>query len=422
MTVEKESIITDKGRVSLHPEKRIVFLDVLRGLSIFGIFLANLQWFSFSFLGVGGKYVFPETDGKLSFLYAVFIDGKFYSIFSLLFGWGIALQMDRLHHMGMHYLKYIYRRLYFMLLLGAIHLFFIWEGDIVFFYALVGFILVYFRNYSNRTLVKVATLLLLSPILLYALKMVFPLFNYPAIVLTDFGNYLYKINGLTDPYSKSVAYLKSESVLTDVWLNLCDFPYRYADLFFVSRIPKVLGAMLTGFVIGRSGVYKKLSQYKKQLLFFAVLVTVIALPLNYFLALLAESPKAYYALEVEGLYYTVLYAFAVFPLAMAYVVGLALLFESGRIRFILALFAPVGKMAFSNYIMQSAIGIFTFYGIGIGMMYQMGPFSWTLLAIGILVLQIIVSTLWLRYFRFGPIEWVWRSLTYSRMQPLRIKL
>lgn len=411
--------VKDRHSISSNPQKRIAFLDVLRGLSIFGIFLANLQWFSFSFLRVGGKYVFPEADSKLSFLYAVLVDGKFYSIFSLLFGWGIAIQINKLHQSGHQSIKFIYRRLLFMLWLGGVHLFFIWEGDIVFFYAIVGFILVYFRKYSDRTIVLTGILLVLSPIVLYTLKMVFPWFNYPAETLVDLGDYLYKRNGLTDPYSKSVAYLENDSILTDVWINICDSPYRYADLFFVSRISKVLGAMLIGFAIGRSGIYTKLPRYKKQLSFIVIITALMTLPLNYFLALLAENSKAYYGLQIEGLYYTIVYALAVFPLAMAYVAGLALLFESGRIRFILNLFVPLGKMAFSNYMMQSLIGIFTFYGIGLGLMHQMGALSWTLFAIVVLATQIIVSTLWLRYFNFGPLEWIWRSLTHGRMQPWR---
>mgnify|MGYP000925167887 FL=1 len=150
---------------------RELFMDVLRGLSILGIFIANLQFMSYYSSSFNGSYTYPSLDKKMSFLHAMFIEGKFYSIFSLLFGWGIALQMSRSKLNDTAVAKFIRRRLWFMLLLGSIHLFFIWIGDIVAFYALVGFILVALRKKSNKQLLTIGIVLVLSPIILYFLKM-----------------------------------------------------------------------------------------------------------------------------------------------------------------------------------------------------------------------------------------------------------
>lgn len=246
-------------------QEREVFLDVLRGIAILGIFIANLEWFSFYGPDLRGRFIFPAVDGKIHFLHAMFVEGKFYTIFSLLFGWGIALQMGRSRLDDAATARVIRRRLYFMLLLGGVHLLFIWMGDIVFFYALVGFILLALRRFSNITLLVTGIGLILSPILLYYLKMKIPWLNAPVGLLYHAGGYLQQLNGLADQHAEVIAYKQSRSFARDILINMGDSPFRYGYLLFVSRVPKVLGTMLIGFVIGRSGVYKQVLQHKKLL-------------------------------------------------------------------------------------------------------------------------------------------------------------
>ena len=107
-----------------------------------------------------------------------------------------------------------------------------------------------------------------------------------------------------------------------------------------------------------------------------------------------------------------------FPLAMGYLVFMAMIFEKKKTRSILLFISPVGKMAFSNYILQSITGIVLFYGIGFGLMEQFGQFVLTILALVIFSFQIAFSTIWLKYFQFGPLEWIWRSLTYGKVQTI----
>lgn len=398
---------------------REVFMDVLRGIAILGIFIANLQFFSYYSSTASGAYVYPTLDKKFSFLHAMFIEGKFYSIFSLLFGWGIALQMSRSSVDDTATSKFIKRRLWFMMLLGGIHLIFIWTGDIVAFYAMVGFILVALRKKSNQKLLFIGIVLILSPIVIYFFKMKFLWLNAPAGILLECSKYLQvHFAGIAKETNDAELIKQSHSLITDVKINMANTPFRYAYLFFVSRIPKVLGMMLIGFVIGRSGIYKKLNDYKRQLLWFVMLGLLVAIPANYMLAKYMEHPEHYYNLKIEGWYETIAYALGVAPLAMVYTVVIALLFQQKIIQSILKLIAPVGKMAFSNYMSHSIIGIITFYGIGFGYMQQVGPLAWTVFAVIIFICQIIISTIWLKYFEFGPIEWVWRSLTYGKKQKM----
>lgn len=410
--------------------ERELFMDALRGFAILGIFIANLGGFSF-FNGdanIVSPWIVEGGDDIMEFFHAMLIEGKFYSIFSLLFGWGIALQIKRGLANGTDSLKTIKRRLLVMLLLGAIHLL-IWPGDIVFFYALLGFVLLAFRKFSDRTLLITAGLLILSPILLYGLKMNYHILNYPTKVLYQTANHLdSKLLGI----NSEATYIKfvQNAGWYEVGLsNISGFFYRYRYLFFVSRIPKVVGVFLIGYVIGRSDFYKNLkqpeakpirAQLNKKIVYWTIaLGLLIGLPANFILAyFMSKFGSDYYMLKLNGWYQTVAYSFGVVPLALAYVGMLMLFFQVKIGNRLLMLLAPVGKMAFSNYMMQSLIGNFVFLNAGLGYEGKVGPVYYTLFGLLVFLFQIILSTVWLRYFQYGPVEWVWRSLTYGKQQPM----
>ena len=401
--------------------EREIFMDALRGFAILGIFIANLGFLShYEGSDKAGAWLFPGSDDTMSFFHHWLIEGKFYSIFSLLFGWGIALQVKRGLDKGVDALPTVKRRLCIMLLLGAIHLL-IWIGDIVFFYALLGFILLPFRKFSNKTLLITAVILILSPIVLYWLKMTFPVLNYPAELLNQTGDQLgEKLNGIKSQ-ATYIDFMQHGSWFDHLKNNISGLFYRYGYLFFVSRIPKVLGMFLIGYVIGRSDFYKNLVQNKKVVYWIIGLGLLIGLPANYQLAYyMSNFEDDYFGLKINGWYETIAYALGVVPLALSYVGLLMLSFQTTIGNKILLLISPVGKMAFSNYLMHSLIGNFVFLGAGLGYMGQVGPVYLTLFAILVFVFQIILSTIWLTYFQYGPIEWVWRSLTYNKRQPFRV--
>ncbi len=406
-------------------QEREIFMDVLRGFAILGIFIANLGT-GFSWYNPAenrtGPFLLPEWDHKMSFLHHMLIEGKFYSIFSLLFGWGIALQVKK--GMGSsNTIATIKRRLLFMLLLGFIHLL-IWPGDIVFFYALLGFLLLPLRKFSNKTLLITGGLLILSPVLLYALKMQFPVLNFPAEKLSQAGNW---VDGQLNPQFSNIksqeefeAAIKDANWWTVLELNVAGIFYRYNYLFFVSRVPKVLGMFLIGYVIGRSDFYKNIVQHKKLVITIIITGFLLGLPANYFLAKQIQHHMGdYFQLKTNGLYQTVYYAVGVVPLALAYVGCFMLLFQTTTGRQMLGWIAPAGKMAFSNYMMQSLVGNFVFLPVGLAYYGQVGPVYYTLFAIMVFLLQVLISTIWLKYFNYGPVEWLWRSATYKKWQPMR---
>lgn len=404
-------------------QERETFMDVLRGFAILGIFIANLNGFSWysDKLEAGSPLLVPGWDQKMNFLHHMFIEGKFYSIFSLLFGWGIALQFKRAEAKGINALPTVRRRLLFMLLLGAIHILF-WPGDIVFFYALLGFVLLLFRKLSDKQMLITGIILVLLPIVIYAAKSHWVWLNAPTGLMFDTGSKLdEKLLGANFSTDEGIStFLKKASWKQAFIANIPGFFYRFGYLFFVSRIFKVLGMFLIGYALGRSGFYNNIQRHKKTLYLIIAAGIIIGLPANYFLAYyMSNHMDDYWQLKTNGLRQTIAYALGVVPLALTYVALFMLAYQSNKSKKILSVFAPVGKMAFSNYIFQSIVGTVVFIGAGMNYMLETGPVYYTIFGVLVFIVQIILSHTWLKYFNYGPLEWLWRSATYKKWQPMR---
>ena len=407
--------------VPVNLSEREQFMDALRGFAILGIFIANLPGLSIYDPGnTATGWHFGELDKQMIFLHHVLLEGKFYSIFSLLFGWGLALQIKRTQtdavRLRVH--PIILRRLLFMFLIGVIHLAVIWNGDIVALYALVGLVLLLFIRIEPRKLVTFGVLLLLVPILSYWLRMHEPMLNKPANLFHSICQNLdSRLLGISTP--EEFANLLRRGSLRELLIyNFDGAFYRFGDLIFQSRFFKVLGMFLIGYSLGIGGYFKVLLKSGRSLWIVAAIGLIVGLPANYIMAKFMETPANYLQLTTEGLYQTIAYALGVAPLALAYVSLLALFFRNNVGNHMMMLLTPVGKMALTNYIFHSLLGILVFYGIGFGLMGTLGPSAWTVFAIIVFVFQIVYSTIWLKYFQFGPLEWVWRSLTYGKLQAM----
>ncbi|RYF83765.1 MAG: DUF418 domain-containing protein, partial [Chitinophagaceae bacterium] len=166
-------------------------------------------------------------------------------------------------------------------------------------------------------------------------------------------------------------------------------------------------------------LYSDLSR-RRPCSFFNLLGLLIGLPANYFLAkYMITYGGEYWALTSAGLYQTIAYALGVVPLALAYVAALVLIFQKAWGKKWLQVFAPVGKMAFSNYVFQTLVGSIVFLNAGLGYMGKLGPVAYTVFGVGVYIAQIILSQAWLNRFQYGPLEWLWRSATYKKWQSLK---
>lgn len=399
--------------------ERADILDSLRGFALLGVLLDNLFGFTgWAFLNLQQKEALSTwpVDGVLGMAEFSFIHGKFYSVFSLLFGIGFSVILLRSEQRGINPLKIFYRRLFLLAIIGAFHLRFIWEGDILLLYALVGMLLPLFRKCSDRAILIWAIALILSPILIDVLRVIFQF--SPGKLLFQQADLIDTKNNL--PKDSSIAqYIYTSTNSWEHWQKWLEpgFFYRYGDLLNQNRIPKVLGMFLFGFYAGRKLMYVNLQDHVSLFRKLRKWGFIIGIPAGIATAIFYVDEKS--VPKAIGLLDTVLYAVSVVPLCLAYVSAICLQWikKDGNTRW--KILSPVGRMALTNYLMQSIIGIILFYGIGFGLGGDIGPTLFFPIGIGIYILQIAYSTRWMKHFNYGPFEWIWRQLTYWKKLPLR---
>ncbi|CAM3907526.1 DUF418 domain-containing protein [Alkalicoccus chagannorensis] len=384
--------------------ERILLLDVIRGAALLGIVLANMAFFkSPVFQKMASLDPEPMPAEPLDRAAALIVDalilGKFYPMFSLLFGLGFYLFMTRLEQRGLQARSYFQRRLTFLLLLGLIHLVVIWSGDILFTYALGGFFLLFFVKKEVRSLVRWGIGLLLTSSLVMGLLLLAG--NFAAVVKPDMAT------GGVD---------EAHNVMSNgTWMEI--FSYRLSNEVFLVlfnepfAVLNVLGIFLIGAALGKAGWFHDMERHLegwKKLCFHAgwsgVLLTMLFLLLTYqALGLPVWMSDAL----GEGL--NILAG----PLLMLFYVSAAVLIWHGRsLEVWTAPFAAVGRMALTNYMMQSVVMVLIFNGYGLGFYGQISIFNGFLIGLMVYAVQVILSTIWMSRFDQGPLEKLWRRWTY----------
>lgn len=303
-----------------------------------------------------------------------------------------------------------------LLAIGIVHVCMIWEGDILFLYALIGFLLPLFRKCTNRQLLILSAFFILSPILIDIIKILFH-FHWGAW-FQEKAQAADVRNGI--PLDKSYAtWLYEPGNSWERWRKWTDsgYLYRFAYILATNRIPKVLGLFLLGFYIGRNLMYRQLDQHQSLLRFITKWGFIIGIPLNIALAHFDRDGKE--IPDPAGMIDTVLNAFGVVPLSLAYIGSICLLWMKSRPAGFLKLLTAPGRMALTNYLSQSIIGILLFYSLGLGLGGDIGPSIFFPAAAGIFLFQVLFSNWWLQYFQFGPLEWLWRQLTYGKRLSIR---
>jgi len=401
------------------PQERNEILDILRGFALLGVMIDNLFGFSgWGFITQPMREALPTwpADGPLALLEQVFVNGKFYSLFSLLFGIGFSIILIRNEQRGVNPLKIFYRRLFILLLIGAAHLFLLWEGDILFLYAMIGFVLPLFRKCSNKSLLILAAVLILSPLLFDALSILFHYKN--GSFLQNIAMSIDKQTGL--PTDDSFGqYLYKDGAGWQEWRNwqASGWAYRYAYILDSNRIPKVLGMFLLGFWAGRKMIYIQLEQYVslfKKLRFWGLLIGIPAAGAAFYFEFFQKKIP-----DPIGIFHSFFYAISVVPLSLAYTSMICLHWIKKKDKSPVKYLAPMGRMALTNYLVQTLFGIGIYYGIGLGFGGSVGPAVFISVGLLVYLLQIIYSNIWFRYFQYGPLEWVWRQLTYGKRLSLR---
>jgi uncharacterized protein len=407
----------------IRPGERVGMVDALRGFALFGVLLINLSDFSLIWaVPDAEKAALPTAtwDQTTQFLRDFLGLGKFYSLFSLLFGLGFAIQMTHAQERAADFLPTFRRRLRILAIIGLVHLTLLWWGDILLLYALLGFVLIAFRGASDRTLLVTAAALLVSPILIDFTIMLSGGRLDPGAPFLWLSEAMFeRWFGIADGEAAIFDLVLDGGVIGLLQWNLPGPFYRIADLLSTSRLPKVFGMFLIGLWLGRRQLFRNVDAHRPLLRRVLVWGLALGLPANLALAYLIAGDAERFT--PPALLQTTAYALGVAPLALAYAAGFALLWQRPRWAGRLAILAPVGRMALTNYLLQTLTGIGLFFGIGLGLGGKVSMVFLPLVALGIFLLQIGFSGIWLRWFRFGPMEWLWRSLTYRSWQPLRIR-
>jgi len=387
---------------------RFESLDTLRGLAVFGILMVNVQFFAMLYVAAD----YPYVQGDLSqfgnravwWITKTFFTFKFITIFSALFGAGIILMLGT----GEAVHKRHWRRMLWLLLFGLIHAHIFWYGDILVPYALAVMVVVTARRMSVGGLLGLGFgLLAFTGLLMVGGSAIGALLGETASGAAAMGFTPERIVELTALYQAGfldrLAYNSSTAII-----------FELMQLVFFSG--RIVGVMLLGMAAFRSG-FLTLGWSRQRYL----LAAGIALPLGLLLCgwqathLLAhdfaptETWKATLAEYVGSLI-----------LAFGYAAGVMLLCQSGLLKSLTSMLANVGRMAFTNYLSQTLIMTFIFVGFpGLGLFGEVDRMGQAMIVVAVWALQLVWSPLWLSRYRFGPMEWVWRTLTYGKKQPWR---
>ena len=392
-------------------QERIEVIDVLRGFTIFGILLVNMPLYGWPGWGpmraIRAQQPYGPVDEAASWFLWLFAEDKFYPLLSFLFGLGFSIQLGRMAAAAAEFLSVYRRRLLALLLIGLVHGLLVWPGDILTTYALMGFLLLPFRGCSQKTTLALAIIFLLLPIVVFPIQI-------------DLHRRLFSYIVASDADYKSL-FNEAVRVFSDGTFAEITFERARAISFNLSgpiSMLQILGLFLFGLHAGRSGFFQNLQTYVpflRRARWWALGLAAVGMMVR---AGVLNLPKVI-GPYLNGFGSEVLETAGNLAFSFFYASAIILIMERPAWKARLAPLAAVGRTALSNYLFQSLICTTIFYSYGLRLFGQVGP-AWGLaLTIAIYSIQVPLSVWWLRHFRFGPVEWVWRSLTYGRLQPMR---
>ena len=396
-------------------EDRYHVLDALRGFALFGIVFFNIRVFS------GWRLMSEEqrvtlwgvTAQGYDLFVKVLFAGKFYTLFSLLFGISFAVQLSRLEAGGKQATVIYLRRLSILLLIGATHMFLMWPGDILMSYALLGFLLLALHRFSDKTILAMAGITFSIPIFGY-------LVAWASNFSMDLGLYQIGRASLVTHFPKFdgeiLPLLKSEGWTDFFAFNISLAWLRLGQLLDSWRFVKLIFVMLVGMWCGRQIIRGHLLHNEVLLKRVVFIGLSVGLFVSYLTRDLGTASIFSGPPDLLGFKRIVAYMFSVFPMGFAY--GAIFVLIWNRSSKVLGLLSSAGRMALTNYLMQSIICLIIFYGIGLNYAGDLGPIALGTLACLIFLFQLVFSAVWLALFKYGPLEWVWRCLTYGKFLPL----
>ncbi len=392
---------------------RIHTIDQIRGIALLGILIFNIQTYTFfAFLRPEQVYNLgldkPETYGPLQFLISLLVKGQFYTIYSFLFGLGFFLMWQKNDQTGLNADQLFKRRLWSLLLIGLIHAFVFWFGDILHKYALLGFSLIYFNRKSISYLLKwIAGLFLLMLLIQFVLAVFLPV--TPQSIVENDKEFDKVIMEVLDTWKNGTVL----QVFSMQKLGVAMGWFRAVSNGLISFIHFEI-MFLLGLIAGKTNIFQRISGLGAKLMKWALIILPFALAIKAIanldalqIQLLPNQPT--WEIFIENISESI----GSLALTFVYLVLLTSLL-SGSSSKLQVWIGNTGRLGLTNYLAQTLICMLLFYGYALSLGGKLSLLQSFIAAVLIYIFQIIYSNLWLKYFSIGPMEKLWRKMTYGK--------
>jgi uncharacterized protein len=376
---------------------RIGAVDVLRGFALLGVVVVNTQAFA------GPPPPPALADRVAAWIVTCLFTAKSYSLFSLLFGLGFALQLERAEGRGQDFIAFFRRRCVVLLLFGVAHAVLLFEGDILTLYAMLGIVLLTFRDRSQATVIRWAVSLLVLAVVVNLIGVVTALGSPPEP----------QGGGLMGP---AIPAYRTPSYLDDVRARIGPAITQALGQL-VLGFPNVFSMFLLGLYLGRRGAFADIEGNLPLVRSLRNWGLLLGLPLN---AVSASLTVVAAAGSAPALWLGETVQAAGAPLLMlGYVGSIVLLLRRGGTATVLGRLAPVGQISLTCYLSSSLLLNLAYYGFGLGLYGGTGAAQDLAVSLVVYLLLVLGANLYAGHYRYGPAEWLWRSLSYGRRQPIR---
>jgi uncharacterized protein len=395
-------------------EERLVVLDVLRGFALLGIAIMNMSWFSLpNGYEAFTPRLFPEAYNRAAeFFMVMVVAGKANSIFSFLFGFGLTIQMQRAEAKGEGITRMYLRRLFVLFIIGVLHSVFLWHGDVLHDYALIGVVLLAVRNVPKGWIFALIASSFLIPIVrgFVALAIHEPA-TIPVADLVARAHLDMRIFQQGTYWEQVGARLHQLRIMHIVnALNAQGEPIFALQL---------MSTIMLGLYAGReklfSNIQSKLPSIRKLTGWTFALGAASAMGAGVSFLLAKPEDKV----TVTGVMVHIFMNLNRPLLCIAYMGIIVLLLQKPGASKVLQIFAPAGSMPMTNYIMQSVMATMLFYSYGFGLFGRVGPLAGIGISVAIFAVQAVASKWWVARYQHGPLEWLWRYASYGKRPPMR---
>ena len=394
--------------------ERVISMDILRGAAVLGILVMNIQSFAMPSVAYNNPTAFEKFSGNDLWVWVishVFADQKFMAIFSMLFGASIVMLSQKARKENLRSTDLQNRRFIFLALIGLLHAYFIWYGDILFLYAVCGFFMFSFRSKKTKVQIRAGiTFLVIGSLISLVIGYSIPLWEQGEYEATKTEIWMHtarsvneEIDFYTNTWERQILYRAPQAF------------EMQTTIFLFETFWKISGLMLIGMALFKRRVFKA----KQSVRYYSKMIGYglgLGLPLVVIGTLLDFNYE--WDFKLSFFYFSQFNYWGSVLMALGYIGVIMLMTKASTRSFLAKKLAAVGRTALSTYLLQSIICSFIFYGHGLALFGDLDRSAQAVIVLGIWVFNITFSNIWLYFFQYGPFEWLWRSLTYGKAQRL----